>query len=160
MNFQKTKESSKSHRSYLNSPQTSSTEVKLATLLNRNLSVPKQERPEPQLLISSPSLSTSSNMRLRTCNREYKPSKIDHNYMSKTECSSGKVRSQSEPKQRPQRRIRQRSTRTASREGIGVSKSQDLHYSYLQLGTTIDRSRDPWLIDLYRSTLTNNARNF
>ncbi|XVF57267.1 hypothetical protein PTKIN_Ptkin06aG0191400 [Pterospermum kingtungense] len=72
------------------------------------------------------------------------------NYMAKTESSKAKVRSQSEPKQRPTRNFKAKGQqRTASAEEMDDHVQQ--HCSSQSNGIA-DESQEPWFVKLYRST--------
>ncbi|KAK3000543.1 hypothetical protein RJ639_020732 [Escallonia herrerae] len=75
---------------------------------------------------------------------------FERNYMANTESSKAKVRSHSEPKQRPKQSSKQKNRRTASNEGIAdIEDAQSQHSS---LRSSSQKNHHPWLMKLYRST--------
>ncbi|XP_028062594.1 uncharacterized protein LOC114265920 isoform X1 [Camellia sinensis] len=83
------------------------------------------------------------------------------NYMANTESSRAKVRSHSEPKQRPvtecSSTVKQRGRRSTSKsselqlELIDITKEQDISSSRVKPANA-EKNQHPWLIKLYRST--------
>ncbi|KAI8025752.1 Protein IQ-DOMAIN 31 [Camellia lanceoleosa] len=83
------------------------------------------------------------------------------NYMANTESSRAKVRSHSEPKQRPvtecSSTVKQRGRRSTSKsselqlELIDITKEQDISSSHVKPANA-EKNQHPWLIKLYRST--------
>ncbi|GMP40863.1 hypothetical protein CsSME_00011153 [Camellia sinensis var. sinensis] len=83
------------------------------------------------------------------------------NYMANTESSRAKVRSHSEPKQRPvtecSSTVKQRGRRSTSKsselqlELIDVTKELDISSSHVKPANA-EKNQHPWLIKLYRST--------
>lgn len=74
------------------------------------------------------------------------------NYMSKTESSRAKSRSQSEPKQRPKWGVRQKTDkRTASMDRTNVLLDTQTRQSSPNSIRIVHGNQDPWFIKLYRS---------
>ncbi|XP_022719732.1 protein IQ-DOMAIN 14-like [Durio zibethinus] len=75
------------------------------------------------------------------------------NYMANTQSSRAKVRSQSEPKQRPTMNFKAKGKRTASAEEMNDNIQQ---YSSSQSKGVADENQEPWFVKLYQSTITPN----
>ncbi|KAK6243244.1 hypothetical protein QUC31_009653 [Theobroma cacao] len=74
------------------------------------------------------------------------------NYLTNTESSRAKVRSQSEPKQRPAWNSKAKGKKTTSAEEMDDNIQQ--HYSSSQSKGVADENQEPWFVTLYRSTRT------
>lgn len=73
-------------------------------------------------------------------------------YMSNTESSKAKLRSQSEPKQRPMWRPKQKSRRSTSMKGVSVAATEAQDQSTPScLRHSEQENRNPWIIKLFRS---------
>lgn len=93
--------------------------------------------------------------------QEYIEDHISHdyqlvpNFMANTESSRAKARSQSAPKQRPIWCTRQESRRTTSMDGMIVPLNGHMQHSpSLARRTSASRNQEPWLIKLYKSTMS------
>ncbi|XP_021282433.1 uncharacterized protein LOC110415189 isoform X2 [Herrania umbratica] len=74
------------------------------------------------------------------------------NYMTNTESSRAKFRSQSEPKQRPACNSKAKGKKTTSAEEMGDNIQQ--HYSSSQSKGVAEWNQEPWFVTLHRSTRT------
>ncbi|KAK8515268.1 hypothetical protein V6N13_139758 [Hibiscus sabdariffa] len=72
-------------------------------------------------------------------------------YMANTQSSRAKVRSQSEPRQRPALNLKAKGKRTTSAEETDDYIRQ---YSPSQSKGVADENQDPWIVKLYQSTIT------
>ncbi|XVF31167.1 hypothetical protein REPUB_Repub16aG0122500 [Reevesia pubescens] len=75
------------------------------------------------------------------------------NYMANTQSSRAKVRSQSEPKQRPTLNFKAKGKNTASADEE-MNHNVQQHSPSVQSKRVSDENQEPWLVDLYRSTIT------
>lgn len=130
-NIYETHEVSKSKYGYLNHSQIDRIEHGATRYFSRQLSISRQEHHQYEEFSFSTAQNTPRHHRV-TCNTipgrasnwqpDYtRPGSHDFsfqpNYMAKTESSRAKARSQSEPKQRPERNVRSESKRKASLDG-------------------------------------------
>ncbi|XP_021669385.2 protein IQ-DOMAIN 19 [Hevea brasiliensis] len=82
---------------------------------------------------------------------------ISHpNYMANTESSRAKVRSQSEPKQRPKWGMRPKSNQMASMDGKNAQQEAHIQGSSFHLMPIAYENQDPWFIKLYQSTMSKD----
>ncbi|KAK3011788.1 hypothetical protein RJ639_011776 [Escallonia herrerae] len=96
--------------------------------------------------------STMSNGNYTSADTTSHSDQFERNYMANTESSKAKVRSHSEPKQRPKLSSKQKNRRTASNEGIADIEDAQSQHSSLRSRDSSQKNHHPWLMKLYRST--------
>ncbi|XP_059436056.1 protein IQ-DOMAIN 19-like [Corylus avellana] len=139
----------------------------LATYYSGNLSISRREHqykkysftahnsPQHYLPTSQLNPTTASSLAFE------QPDCLDlPNYMAKTESSRAKVRSQSEPKQRPNCGMRQKSKRMESTDGRSGSLENQMQRSSSRSKRFSQENYDPWFAKLYPPlTRTSNSRS-
>lgn len=166
-NIYETHEVSKSKYGYLNHSQIDRIEHGATRYFSRQLSFSRQEHHQYEEFSFSTAQNTPRHHRV-TCNtipgrasfsnpqpNYTRPGSHDFsfqpNYMAKTESSRAKARSQSEPKQRPERNVRAESNRKASLDGTtsflanAQSQCSSPHSKHIT-----NENQDPAFIRLYQ----------
>ncbi|TQE02155.1 hypothetical protein C1H46_012156 [Malus baccata] len=82
---------------------------------------------------------------------DYEDFAFKPNYMTNTKSSKAKARSQSEPKQRPEGSLKNRSKQTEVDATLVAMEDQVLKRSSTQFKPNGQKSHDPWFVKLYRS---------
>ena len=75
-------------------------------------------------------------------------------YMANTESSRAKVKSQSEPKQRPNRSMKQKSKQMELIDGMSVAENYQLKH----LKHNVHDDHGPWFIKLYQPMRSSNSK--
>lgn len=160
----------KSRSGYLNHSQNERIEHGLATYYSGNLSISRREHEEYKeysfTAHNSPQqypLTSELNPTAASLTFQQPDNCMDlPNYMAKTESSRAKVRSQSEPKQRPSCGMRHKSKRMEStdhgRSGPILMDNQ-MQRSSSHSKRFSHENYDPWFSKLYRPTKTSNSRS-
>ncbi|XP_062143812.1 protein IQ-DOMAIN 19-like [Alnus glutinosa] len=164
-NLDESQGSLKSKSGYLNHSQKERIEHGLATYYSGNLSISRREHEykeysftahnSPQHYLPTSDLnSTAASLAFQ------QPDCIDvPNYMAKTESSRAKVRSQSEPKQRPNGGMRQKIKRMDSTDGRSVPLDNQMQRLSSHSKRFSQENYDPWFAKFYPSARTSNSRS-
>jgi len=164
-NLDENQGSLKSKSGYLNHSQKERIEHGLATYYSGNLSISRREHEykeysftahnSPQHYLPTSELnSTAASLAF------HQPDCIDvPNYMAKTESSRAKVRSQSEPKQRPNCGMKQKSKRMDSTDGRSVPLDNQMQRLSSHSKRFSQENYDPWFAKFYPSARTSNSRS-
>jgi hypothetical protein len=156
----------KSKSAHLNHSQTERIENRLATYYSGNLPISTREHqykeysftahisPQHYLPTSELNPTAASSLAFE------QPDCLDlPNYMAKTESSRAKVRSQSEPKQRPNCGMRQKNKRMESTDGRSGSLENQMQRSSPHSKRFSQENYDPWFAKLYPPTRTSISRS-
>ncbi|OAY44216.1 hypothetical protein MANES_08G132400v8 [Manihot esculenta] len=108
--------------------------------------------------ICSPTPQTIPGRASFTCQKpDYVHSFSHPNYMANTESSRAKVRSQSEPKQRPKWSTRPKSNQIASMDRRNAQQDAQIQGSSFHSTPIAYESQDPWFIKLYQPTVSKDS---
>ncbi|XWS58325.1 hypothetical protein CRYUN_Cryun08bG0024200 [Craigia yunnanensis] len=145
----------KSQNSFMNHSQIERIEQGITSYYSRELSISKREQKYEEFSFTthnsprhSPPMSKPTPGRSSFSSHEYP---YMPNYMGNTESSRAKVRSQSEPKQRPTWNFKAKGHRTASAEEMNDNIQQ---HSSSQSKGVAHENQEPMFVKLYRSTRT------
>ncbi|WRX23979.1 IQ motif [Theobroma cacao] len=146
----------KSQNGFMNHSQIERIEHGITTYYSGELSISKREQKYEEFSFTthnsprhSPPMSKPTPGRSSFSSHEYP---YMPNYLTNTESSRAKVRSQSEPKQRPAWNSKAKGKKTTSAEEMDDNIQQ--HYSSSQSKGVADENQEPWFVTLYRSTRT------